>query len=72
MRRLDDIHGLLIGDVQRAKSELAKHCAEITLTPKGQTYQISGDWNLLGGRSGGAGGPVCATRTTEFSLSLAA
>jgi len=28
MRRLGDIHGLLTGDVQRAKSELAKHCAE--------------------------------------------
>jgi hypothetical protein len=37
---------------------LAKHCTEITLTPKGQTYQMSGDWNLFGGVSGGAGGPV--------------
>jgi hypothetical protein len=25
---------------------LAKHCTEITLTPEGQTYQLSGDWNL--------------------------
>jgi len=57
MQRLGDIHGLLTGDVQRAKSELAKHCTEITLTPEGQTYKISGDWNLLGGRSDGAGGP---------------
>jgi site-specific DNA recombinase len=56
MRRLGDIHGLLTGDVQRAKSELAKHCTEITVTPEGETYQISGDWNLLGGRSDGAGG----------------
>ena len=56
MRRLGDIHKLLSGDVGRAKSELAKHCTEITLTPEGQTYQISGDWNLLGGRSDGAGG----------------
>ena len=56
MRRLGDIHGLLTGDVQRAKSELAKHCTEITLTPEGQTYEISGDWNWLGGRSDGAGG----------------
>src|SRR5262249_37964768 len=55
-RRLGDLHGLLNGDVQRAKSELAKHCTEITLTPEGQSYQISGDWNLLGGRSDGAGG----------------
>src|SRR5215470_11051234 len=59
MRRLGDVHSLLTGDVQRAKSELAKHCTEITLTPKGQTYKISGDWNLLGGRSDGAGGPAC-------------
>jgi site-specific DNA recombinase len=57
MKRLGDIHGLLTGDVQRAKAELAKHCTEITLTPEGRTYQISGDWNLLGGRSDGAGGP---------------
>jgi hypothetical protein len=63
---------LLIGDVQRAKSELAKHCTEITLTPKGQTYQISGDWNLLGRRSDGAGGPVCTVRATKFSLPIAA
>ena len=56
MRRLGDLHGLLTGDVKRAKSELAKHCTEITLTPEGQTYQISGDWDLLGGRSDGAGG----------------
>jgi site-specific DNA recombinase len=56
MRRLDDTYSLLTGDVQRAKSELAKHCTEITLTPEGQSYQISGDWNLLGGRSDGAGG----------------
>lgn len=56
MRRLGDIHGLLTGDVQRAKSELAKHCTEITLSPEGQTYEISGDWNLLGRRSDGAGG----------------
>ena len=56
MQRLSDVHGLLTGDVQRAKSELAKHCTEITLTPEGQTYQVSGDWNLLGGRSDGARG----------------
>ena len=56
MRRLGDIHSLLTGDVQRAKSELAKHCTEITLTPEGRSYKISGDWNLLGGRSDGAGG----------------
>ena len=56
MKRLRDIQGLLGGDVLRAKSELAKHCTDITLTPKGNSYMVSGDWNLLGGRSGGAGG----------------
>ena len=56
MQRLGEIHQLLTGDIPRAKSELAKHCTEITLTPEGRTYQISGDWNLLGGRSDGAGG----------------
>ncbi len=56
MKRLRDIQGLLGGDVLRAKSELAKHCTDITLTPKGDSYMVSGDWNLLGGRSGGAGG----------------
>jgi hypothetical protein len=58
MKRLRDIQGLLGGDVLRAKSELAKHCTDITLTPKGNSYMVSGDWNLLGGRSGGAGGPA--------------
>ena len=59
MRRLCDIHGLLTGDVRRAKSELAKHCTEITLTPERKTCKISGDWNLLGARSDGAGGQNC-------------
>jgi len=54
--------GLLGGDVLRAKSELAKHCTDITLTPKGNSYMVSGDWNLLGGRSGGAGGPAWTER----------
>src|SRR5260370_42317851 len=71
-KRLQDIRGLLFADVPRAKAELSKHCTAITLTPEGSTFRITGDWNLLGGRSDGAGGPVCATRTTEFSFSLAA
>jgi hypothetical protein len=45
-----------MADVARAKAELSKHCTAITLTPEGATFRISGDWNLLGGRSGGAGG----------------
>jgi hypothetical protein len=73
MRRLGDIHGLLTGDVQRAKSELAKHRAEITLTPEGQPYQVSGDWNLLDGRSDGAGGRNSTLGPSlEFRLELVA
>jgi hypothetical protein len=59
MKRLRDIHGLLGGDVLRTKLELAKHCRDITPTPKGNSYVVSGDWNLLGGCSGGAGGTAC-------------
>ncbi len=55
-KRLQDIRGLLMADVPRAKSELSKHCTAITLTPEGSTFRIAGDWNLLGGRSDGAGG----------------
>jgi seryl-tRNA synthetase len=53
---LQDIRGLLFADVPRPKAELSKHCTAITLTPEGSTFRISGDWNLLGGRSDGAGG----------------
>ena len=55
-RRLRDIRSLLMADVPRAKAELAKHCTTITVTPEGKTYKISGDWDLLGGRSVGAEG----------------
>jgi hypothetical protein len=62
-KRLKDIHALLMTDVARAKAELSKHCTEITLTPEGSSFRISGDWNLLGGRRvvrGEGGGPnVC-------------
>jgi hypothetical protein len=37
LSRLGDIQGLLTASVLRAKAELAKHCAEITLTPEGKT-----------------------------------
>jgi hypothetical protein len=73
MRHLGDIHGLLTGHVQRAKSALAKHCTEFTLTPEGQTYEIRGDWNLLGGRSDGAGGQNNTLEATiRFCARLAA
>jgi hypothetical protein len=54
--RLRDIRSLLRADVPRAKAELAKHCTTITVTPAAKTYKISGDWDLLGGRSVGAEG----------------
>jgi hypothetical protein len=71
-KRLQDIRGLLIADVPRAKAELSKHCTAITLTPEKSTFRISGDWNLFGGRSDGAGGPDRTTRVFAFSLPLAA
>ncbi len=55
-RRLRDIRGLLMADVPRAKAELAKHYTAITITSEHDTYRIGGDWDLLGARSGGAGG----------------
>jgi hypothetical protein len=71
-KRFQDIRGLLDADVPRAKAELAKHCTAITITPEGDSYRIAGDWNLLGGRSDGAGGPIQSVRAIEFSLSIAA
>jgi chromosome segregation ATPase len=54
---LQNIQERLAGDVPRAKAELAKHCTEITLTPEGESYKLSGEWNLVGDvRSDGAGG----------------
>jgi hypothetical protein len=61
-KRLQDIRGLLFAGVPRAKAELSKHCTAITLTPEGSTFRIAEDWNLLGGRSDGAGGPAWTER----------
>jgi site-specific DNA recombinase len=55
-KRLKDVRGALFADVPRAKAELSKHCTAITLTPTDSGFRISVDWNLLGGRSDGAGG----------------
>jgi site-specific DNA recombinase len=55
-KRLQDVRGLLFADVPRAKAELSKHCAAITLTPTDSGFRVSGDWDLLGGRLDGAGG----------------
>jgi hypothetical protein len=30
------------------ETQLAKHCAEITLTPEGKGYRLNGEWNLVG------------------------
>ncbi len=54
---LQSIQGRLAGEIPRAKAELAKYCTEITLTPEGGSYKLSGEWDLLGDvRSDGAGG----------------
>ena len=71
-KRLQDIRGLLFADVPRAKVELSKHCTAITLTPEGSTFRIAGDWNLLGGRSDGAGGPTRTDRDIRFTIKVAA
>ena len=67
-KRLQDIRGLLFADVPREIVELSKHCTAITLTPEGSTFRIAGDWNLIGGRSDGAGGPAW-TDVCPFALS---
>lgn len=51
--RLSNLRGLLYADVQRARTELAKHVSGIKMFPhlardKGH-YVASGEWNLLGG-----------------------
>jgi hypothetical protein len=72
-KRLQDIRGMLFADVPRAKAELSKHCTVITVTPEGSTFRIAGDWNLLGGRSDGAGGRNSTLAPSlEFRLELVA
>jgi hypothetical protein len=63
--RMKDLGGLLAGETPRAKAEMAKHCTDITLTPEGKTYRLSGEWDLLGVRSDGAG---CQNRTLEPTI----
>jgi hypothetical protein len=72
LSRLQSIHELLAGDVPRAKAELARHCIEITLTPEGKSYRLSGEWDLLGDvRSDGAGGPA-STVLPQITFGVAA
>lgn len=68
-RRLEDVRSVLLADVSRVKVEIAKHCTAIQITPEGNSYRVSGDWDLLGGRSVGAGG---RSRTADASLFRAA
>jgi hypothetical protein len=64
LSELQNIQGRLTGEIPRAKAELAKHCTEITLMPEGDSYKLSGEWDLLGDvRSDGAGGQ---NRTLSF------
>jgi len=69
---LQDIRGLLFANVSRDKTELSKHCTSITLTPEGSTFRIAGNWNLLGGRSDGAGGPARTDLDIRFTIKVAA
>ncbi len=69
---LRTIQGRLSGGIPRPKAELAKHCTEITLTPEGKSYKLSGEWDLLGDvPRDGAGGPDRNGRVFAFSLPLA-
>jgi hypothetical protein len=72
LSRFKDVSGLLASEIPRAKAELAKHCRDITLTPEGKTYRLSGEWDLLGVRSDGAGGQNCSLQPQiEFRLRVA-
>src|SRR5262245_46869866 len=59
------------GDMQRAKSRLAK-ALHRNHSDGGGTNLPDNDWNLVGGRSDGAGGGISTTRRVEFEVSLAA
>jgi archaellum component FlaC len=51
-RQLGDIRQLLSADVQKAKTELAKHVTAIRMVPQGEGktgfYVAEGEWDLLG------------------------
>jgi hypothetical protein len=71
--KLRDLQKLLNAEPRMARAEMARHIQKrIVLRPGGKTYVAVGDWNLDVVSYGGAGGPICTTRTTEFSFSLAA
>lgn len=57
MRRLADIRGILTGDVQRAKSELVKHCTEITSDSRRANLRDKRGLELVGRTFGWCRGP---------------
>jgi hypothetical protein len=51
------LRALLDSDVALVRAELARHIDSITMTPTGEHYVASGNWNLVGrGSIDGAGG----------------
>jgi len=57
--RFADLRRLSSDNAIAAKGELGKHCDSIWVTPDNDGYTLSGNWNLTGGRSDGAGGLAC-------------
>jgi hypothetical protein len=80
--RLANLRNLLSHpeSVHQARAVMAEQFGKLTLTPVRENGTLSyaarckvdflGEQAMI--RVGGAGGPVCTTRTTEFGLSLAA
>ncbi len=55
-KQFADLGKLASLEAESAKAELAKHCSAITITPDGNSYTVSGGWDLMGVRWDGAGG----------------
>ena len=70
----NDIHRRLAGEVSRAKVESTKQRTEITLTPEGKGYRLSGEWDWWGMYVRiGVGGQDCSLEATiRFAAELAA
>ena len=54
-KALLDLKSLIHTVTQKAKVKLAQHVKELVLTPKdtenGKVYEVTGEWELLPGRS---------------------
>ena len=80
--RLTDIRKLIAHpeSIDQARAALAEHFGSFTLEPVTRpgktTYLAHGKVDFFGDeameRTGGAGGPACTVRATEFSLPVAA